>query len=417
MKIIPLFVLLFFHSSLDAQVSFNIMPDSIRIDHKFHDGDNDNYHSISYDTLVNGHFTFGSEYLLDSIFTSKPFIKRFHEYDLNWNAIRFMEYERNKNGEIIISTEKDYNEHGQLLLYKNVNTSSEKIEKYSYTNFDSLSSKLISYKKTSPYQKYFIKYEYDYYPDHNLFHEIISSKGDTGQWKILKNLTYTYGHSSFADTVIIDTNRYIHFKDGNRRDTLISHQYLSQGSWLLGKMERLLFNAEGKLLKHTYYSSHNNWSAAYVEEWKYDSLGFLSEYEYSVYGGGGNGSRYSYYSNGRIKSWFEYWYSTHGGGGFNQHNYSYAKLALPEDKQGYDFTVFPNPTKDILNAMIFSPNKTIYTIELHNYLGQVIRLETLELPSGYSKIELPLNNISSGFYLINIGNGSNNKIKKFIVGE
>jgi ligand-binding sensor domain-containing protein len=74
------------------------------------------------------------------------------------------------------------------------------------------------------------------------------------------------------------------------------------------------------------------------------------------------------------------------------------------------FTVYPNPASDIININTIYNFKE-HTIELYNNLGQKVYQNNLE--AGQNSIQIPLNNISNGVYIVKYNNTS----KKILVNK
>lgn len=417
MRIGVLFFFCFYGQIVLAQIYNSILPDSIRIDYKTHNGDNDNYNSVIYDTMANSFFVGGAAYLLDSFFTSNP-MRIKYEYDDQLRKTLYQEW-KYEGGikKVFVEEQFVYNNLGLITMHKSLNPYHADIDSSFYNSFDSLSLKLKYFDYNSPGLKWFTKEEYEYYPNRKLFHRVISSRSDTTSWKIYKNEFYFYSNSSAPDTVVINDDRYLFYKDSLGRDTSINRQYEYMGVWQNGGREAYSYNNLGRMIKHTSYYGTASWSILDVETWIYDSVNRLKEYEYSVYGGGGNGLRYSYYENGREKTLFRYNYSTHGDGSSDQHSYSYKALDYPAKEETFDFTIYPNPASTNIFLLYNAASNCTCRFNLFNTLGQIVRIESIELPLGYSKIEIPLNSLSKGIYFLTISDGENEKTKKVVIAQ
>ena len=98
-------------------------------------------------------------------------------------------------------------------------------------------------------------------------------------------------------------------------------------------------------------------------------------------------------------------------------SYIYKKISHLPQINSYDFTIYPNPSSGSIYALVNLTEHHTHYVNLINTLGQIVRSETIELPTGYSKIELPLNAITKGFYFLSISDGENQKTKKVLIAE
>ena len=69
-------------------------------------------------------------------------------------------------------------------------------------------------------------------------------------------------------------------------------------------------------------------------------------------------------------------------------------------------SLYPNPTRDILNIETNSATKLNYTVI--NYLGQVVKSGSIENNS------LNVSNLNAGVYILQINDGQKSITKKFI---
>lgn len=82
--------------------------------------------------------------------------------------------------------------------------------------------------------------------------------------------------------------------------------------------------------------------------------------------------------------------------------------ATSETVKPFDFTLYPNPANTTLTVMLNGTTAEKQRYTLSNYLGQVVKSETLDSPS------IGLEGLSSGMYLLKIEDGNTIVTKKFI---
>lgn len=73
-----------------------------------------------------------------------------------------------------------------------------------------------------------------------------------------------------------------------------------------------------------------------------------------------------------------------------------------------DFSVYPNPFKNIFNVEFYSEDVSEVEYEVTNVVGQVIEKRKQYTESGFNKISIDLENASSSFYFLSIKLAGNN---------
>ncbi len=81
-------------------------------------------------------------------------------------------------------------------------------------------------------------------------------------------------------------------------------------------------------------------------------------------------------------------------------------------KQFLDFTIYPNPTSDLITIDLESSVSGNAEIEIYNLNGNLIRNNTQFLEIGLNYFTENLSNLSDGLYYIRISNGLETKVKK-----
>ncbi len=90
-------------------------------------------------------------------------------------------------------------------------------------------------------------------------------------------------------------------------------------------------------------------------------------------------------------------------------------LALTEfDPDTTKLTLYPNPTKDIVNIVFKSKYSEIILIQLTNIQGQLIEELKIEGDNGLFSVSIDLNNQSSGMYFIKVNSELGNFTEKII---
>ncbi len=86
-------------------------------------------------------------------------------------------------------------------------------------------------------------------------------------------------------------------------------------------------------------------------------------------------------------------------------------IGLQKDEAIY-IDPYPNPTSDKLNLGFVMPRATVLALEVTASDGRLIERFDLDLPEGYSLIEVSVRNLSKGIYFLNYGSGAT---KRFLV--
>ena len=91
-------------------------------------------------------------------------------------------------------------------------------------------------------------------------------------------------------------------------------------------------------------------------------------------------------------------------------------LGINDVKGGVEsMAIFPNPAKNSANVLINSICNKPYTLTVANTMGQIIHTQNGQLGFGENSIELNINSLASGIYLINIKTDNTSRTQKLIV--
>lgn len=80
-----------------------------------------------------------------------------------------------------------------------------------------------------------------------------------------------------------------------------------------------------------------------------------------------------------------------------------------------ELEVYPNPVEDMLYLSIKANGNGATSVKLFSLTGQVIFEEQVGINSGTQRIELPLNNLPSGSYILGVADGSGKLVTKNLV--
>ncbi len=85
-----------------------------------------------------------------------------------------------------------------------------------------------------------------------------------------------------------------------------------------------------------------------------------------------------------------------------------------EPESSTDFSVFPNPSKDIITIESQDIKGKLLTADLMNANGQLLRTEKWTNAEGQTRKSLTLTDLPNGMYLLRISDGDNNEIRKIM---
>ena len=87
-------------------------------------------------------------------------------------------------------------------------------------------------------------------------------------------------------------------------------------------------------------------------------------------------------------------------------NYGFATDDINETEFEYDFKLYPNPVKDVLNIELIDADSA--TFKITNLLGQTVKSGTLRQQG------IDVSNLQTGIYVIEVNDGEEVMTKKFI---
>lgn len=91
-------------------------------------------------------------------------------------------------------------------------------------------------------------------------------------------------------------------------------------------------------------------------------------------------------------------------------------LTAVEDEPMYmDAVLYPNPANDHLTVSILAESGKKITVEVFSLLGQPVAAETTTTAEGMNNINLSLDNIQAGNYLVKLASGDNYSFKKLLI--
>ncbi|MCC6181126.1 MAG: choice-of-anchor B family protein [Bacteroidia bacterium] len=79
------------------------------------------------------------------------------------------------------------------------------------------------------------------------------------------------------------------------------------------------------------------------------------------------------------------------------------------------FSSYPNPAKTVLNLVIANQQNNILQFVISNSLGEDLITEQIQIKQALEKIQIPIQNLSTGTYFINIKNQQYTETKKIII--
>jgi hypothetical protein len=81
------------------------------------------------------------------------------------------------------------------------------------------------------------------------------------------------------------------------------------------------------------------------------------------------------------------------------------------------FGVYPNPAKETTSIHVNAPKAMESTVQLFNSLGEVVYQKNINLVEGKNKIDMSLENLTSGVYFANLKTENSSLSKKLIVNR
>jgi predicted lipoprotein with Yx(FWY)xxD motif len=88
---------------------------------------------------------------------------------------------------------------------------------------------------------------------------------------------------------------------------------------------------------------------------------------------------------------------------------------VEEEEAVSNLSIFPVPANDVLNIRFNNQNSQSVVINLVNNVGQIVRNVNLGTVTGVSNVEMNVNNLSSGVYVVQISNGNSSVVRQIVV--
>lgn len=417
-----LLFLLFFCTKLTAQITYYTPIDSIRIDST--DWGFEKYSIIKDSIGTDGLFYKGvGNYYNNNNPTQNNSWFKSSEYDIDKRKIKYRVWnEVNGVRNYFLNERFAYNGKGLKTHYSNSTINREQDTSWIYTDFDSLlSMTFIDHDLINNISKG-IKYDYAYDSDNKLS-RMIPTILSSGVWVQQWEFNYYYGNGgNLPETLLVNHlgiqyQRDLSYKNISGKDSLIIKQLKDQSTnlWTTKYSHEYSYDTVGRLIRHMeWYGPPANLESESEETWIYNNNNQLLRRQFIYYGGGGNSTAYTYYSNGRVATYYYGNGDSMGNYDYEEHNYRYLPVSLPS-LNAFDFLIYPNPATDNIEILINIEQKGICTIRLFNSLGQVVINQLTELPSGNSSVHIPLNSITKGLYLIGVDFGKSTLTKKLSI--
>ncbi len=77
--------------------------------------------------------------------------------------------------------------------------------------------------------------------------------------------------------------------------------------------------------------------------------------------------------------------------------------------------LFPNPAKDLLNIDYSNVSQETTVVNVYNLAGKVVLQQTTNTSKGDNQLQLDISSLQKGTYILQLNNGKQNAVKKFIV--
>ena len=90
-------------------------------------------------------------------------------------------------------------------------------------------------------------------------------------------------------------------------------------------------------------------------------------------------------------------------------------IGVDEEALEIDFTVFPNPSKDLISVQLTGATMAATTITLTNILGKAMQQQTIQSSAGSIQSVLNVSELASGVYLLSISSGNSQVTKRVII--
>ena len=88
-----------------------------------------------------------------------------------------------------------------------------------------------------------------------------------------------------------------------------------------------------------------------------------------------------------------------------------------EQNYAFDFSVFPNPTKNFIHIKVRGGAERITAIYLHDMMGNILINEAISATSSTFNKKYDLSHFQNGMYVLTIKQGGNSYTKKIILNQ
>ena len=404
-----------------SQITYSTPIDSIRIDSTLLGYEK---YSISIDSIgTDGLFYKGMGKYIDMDNSTQNYTWfESSEYDIDKKKKKYQLWqETNDTRKYSLNESFTYDERGRRTFYSNSTNVNTQNVSWTYNEFDSLTSQTALVFDLASSSITGNKYECEYYLNHRLSNKT-SSIFNAGSWSNISEESYFYGSNGIADTVLtiksgIPYCLKLIYKNTMGRDSFIVFQTRNQSTntWVVNYSDQYMYDTTGKLVQQNRWDGlPTNSDPNFEQTWVYNHYGQLLKNQTLYYGGAGNQTNYTYYGNGRPATYYYGFWGSMGDGFSEKHNYYYKPIDLPL-LNSFDFLIYPNPASDNIEILANFSQKMEHQILLTNLLGQSLIDQTIEIPAGSNRIQIRLNSISKGTYLIRIDDGTQSLVKKLIV--
>ena len=96
---------------------------------------------------------------------------------------------------------------------------------------------------------------------------------------------------------------------------------------------------------------------------------------------------------------------------------SNSSTIITNNSLNIEFSVYPNPAKNNLTVEFYNDNYEKTTFTLNDILGKRIKDYTFNTITGKNRVNLDLNNLKNGVYLINFNNNDIKSTQKLIISK
>jgi hypothetical protein len=96
---------------------------------------------------------------------------------------------------------------------------------------------------------------------------------------------------------------------------------------------------------------------------------------------------------------------------------SSSSVSKMSDADIASLTVYPNPASSYVNILISTQKATDVKLSLHDYSGKIVMEKNISAPSGLNNYRIDTNQLSKGFYIVKVHDGSYTLMQKLLIAE